>query len=490
MIKKINSGERVRMYLQIKNYYEKAIMVPFCCLIAISLIGLITVSCNRSSEIKLEGSFFSTQNSEMIAKVYNSGFADSHDSYNGLSTASNGKVYYVLSSELIDKGGQMFSFDPMRDSIEYLGDLNEFCGEKDLKNIAQGKCHVNFIENEGKLYFATHMGYYTISDGIEKVGIPSNGFKEYQGGHLLAYNVEKKTCEDLGVAPHKEGIITMNMDTKRGFIYGLTWPTGYFFRYDIARREMKDLGPFTKKGEAGEGQDFRVICRSIAIDPETGNVYLTNSEGQIKFLKLGSDVVEVVQGVDLIKDYFGVYDASQRGSMAYNWRQTFWYHKEKNIYGVHGNSGYLFRFDPRTLKVEVLERLTSIPSRKSGMADQFSYGYLGFKLGPDERTIYYLTGAPADDGQESHVEGDTTSFKGGARGVENLHLITYDIPTGRYIDHGAIFYSDGQRPLYVNSVAIGSDGTIYTLARITENNITRTDLVKIPNPFRRETNVK
>jgi hypothetical protein len=29
------------------------------------------------------------------------------------------------------------------------------------------------------------------------------------------------------------------------------------------------------------------------------------------------------------------------------------------------------------------------------MFDEFSYGYLGFTLGPDEQTIYYLTGGPS-----------------------------------------------------------------------------------------------
>ena len=61
---------------------------------------------------------------------------------------------------------------------------------------------------------------------------------------------------------------------------------------------------------------------------------------------------------------------------------------------MHGNSGYLFRFDPRAARVEVMDRITSLPSKRSGMFDQFSYGYLGFALGPDGRTIYYLTGGP------------------------------------------------------------------------------------------------
>jgi hypothetical protein len=118
------------------------------------------------------------------------------------------------------------------------------------------------------------------------------------------------------------------------------------------------------------------------------------------------------------------------------------------------------------------------------MNDQFSYGYLGFKLGPDGRTIYYLTGAPIYiDGKR--VKGAESTAKGEAKGLEDLHLITYDIPAKKYIDHGAIFFPDGERPLYVNSIAIGDDGTVFSMGRVTRNGKTVTDLFSIPSPFKK-----
>lgn len=435
------------------------------------------------SGVTLTGKFYKTSG-RLIAKVYNSQFEYSHDTYNGLSSASDGRIYYVLSSELIDTGGQMYSFDPENEKIEHSGDLTEMSGEKDMKVVAQGKSHVNFYESKGKLYFSTHIGYYSIVDGMEMPGIPTGGYKPYRGGHLLVYDMKTRKSESLGIAPGGEGILTMAMDTWRGLIYGLTWPTGYLFRFDTERKKMKNLGPFTGTGESSKGKNYRVICRSIAIDPGDGAAYLTNAEGDIKRLKPDSNVVETVREVDMRKDYFGKYEVSAAGSMAYNWRQVFWYPPENNFYGVHGNSGYLFRFDPSAPLLEVLERITSAPSRRSGMFDYFSFGYLGFTLGPDGRTIYYLTGGPIYV-KGKRLQGEDTISRGAARGLENLHLITYDIPTGTYIDHGAVFYPDGQRPTYVNSIAVGSDGTIYTLARITENGHTRTDLVGIPDPFRK-----
>src|SRR5256885_14746672 len=109
---------------------------------------------------------------KLMAKVHNSGFAAAHDSYNCISSATDGKVYYVLSSEVFDVAAQMYSFNPATEAIEHLGDLNEACNQKNAKAIAQGKSHVNFVEANGKLYFATHVGYYSIIDGMEKMGVP------------------------------------------------------------------------------------------------------------------------------------------------------------------------------------------------------------------------------------------------------------------------------------------------------------------------------
>jgi len=420
---------------------------------------------------------------KLTARTYNSGFADAHDTYNGISAASDGKIYYVLSSERYDLGAQMFVFDPASKSIKRLGDITEACGEKGLKTIVQGKSHVNFVESKGKLYFATHVGFYSNIDGMEKMGIPPEGWKRYPGGHLLAYDLKTGQFEDLGLAPEGEGILSMNMDPRHGRIFGITWPSGMFFRCDIASRQLKNFGKLCAEGENGKGAAYRTICRSIAVNPEDGSAYLTTSEGAILRYRADADALETVQGEDLKKDYFGLYDPTSPGHMGYNWRQTVWQPVEKVVYGVHGNSGYLFRFDPRVPQVEVLDRLTSQPSQRSGMFDQFSYGYLGFTLGPDKQTLHYLTGGPIYVNGK-RVKGKESTAMGEAKGLEDLHLITYDTRKARYHDHGSIFFVDGQRPLYVNSIAVGLDGTVYALGRITENGHTRADLFSVQGPFK------
>lgn len=419
---------------------------------------------------------------KLTAKVFNSGFPEGHDTYNGMGTGSDGKIYYVISSESYDVGAKMFCFDPKTEKIRYIGDVTEACGEKGLKAVPQGKSHVNFVESNGKLYFATHIGVYANIGGEDTLGPPPPGYKPYPGGHFLAYDMQTGKFEDLAINPNRDGIISMTMDTRRGRLYGLTWPSAHFIRFDLAKRELRDLGqiPSRTPGLAL----YRGLCRAPIADPEDGSVYFTTVEGLIVRYVYARDALEIVEGEDMKKDYFGCYDPAQPGHMGYNWRQTFWHPKEKVIYGVHGNSGYLFRFDPRVPRVEVLERITSEPSKRCGMYDQFSFGYLGFALGPDLETIYYLTGGPIYINGK-RLTGKATTAKGEAKGLENLHLVTWHIPTQRYTDHGAVFYEDGQRPLYVNSIAIGHDGSVYSLGRVTEGGKTRTDLFRIPPVIKR-----
>ncbi len=420
----------------------------------------------------------------LLANHYFSGFEDAHDTYNAISSASDGKIYYVLSSASIDKGGQAYSYNPKTDKITFLGDLTGICGEKEQKAIAQGKSHVDFYELNGKLYFASHVGFYEIIDGMERLPVnPPDGYKLYKGGHFLSYDLSSGKFEDLAVAPEGEGIITMTMDKQREQIYCLSWPKGFFLHYDIKSKKLKNLGQVSANGEAGNpGKDFRVLCRSMFVDPKDGYVYYSTAEGDIYTYKPDSSVIRKLEGADLRLDYFGKYDPMNPGNMGYNWRMITWYPAEEVAYGVHGNSGYLFRFDPRNKKVEIVDRITSEPSKRSGMFDQFSYGYLGFELGPDGHTLYYLTGGPIYiNGQR--VKGVDEIAMGAARGLENLHLITFNIPDKKYTDHGPIFYPDGSRPTYVNSIAVGSDGNVYTLARFENNGKIIEDLVKISNPF-------
>ena len=446
-------------------------------LIVMTSFMFISTQCNTPKTS--ENPISENESASLTAKHYYSGFPDAHDTYNAISAASDGKIYYVLSSDKHDVGGQFYVYDPATDQTVFIADLSEAVGEKDKKYISQGKSHVEFYEHDGKLFFATHVGYYEMIDGSEclPVNAPA-GYQLYPGGHFVAYDMKTGKIESLALAPHGEGVLTMTMDKKRGHLYSITWPKGYLLDYDLNTKQLKDLGLVSEQGEGGViGKDYRVICRSMFVDPRDGNVYYSTAEGDIFFYRPGLTKPEKLADVDMRLDYLGCYDYTGAGSMGYNWRKIFWYEPENVAYGVHGNSGYLFRFDPKTKRIELVERIVSEPSKKSGMFDQFSYGYLGYMLGKDQ-TIYYLTGGPIyQDGKR--LKGVDRIAMGAARGLENLHLVTFNIPKQEYKDLGPIFYADGELPTYVNSIAQDKAGNIYTLARFMHNGKEIEDLVKI-----------
>lgn len=419
----------------------------------------------------------------LTARGLDSGFELSNGTFNGMLAASDGKIYYVLCAENIDTGAQMYSYDPATEKITHLGDLTEAAGEKGQKSIPQGKSHVNFVESNGKLYFSTHVDWYSVQGGLELMAPPPPGYKPYPGGHFLSYDTASGRFENLAKAPAGQGIIAMNMDTKRGRLYGLTWPSGYFLRYDLKSGELKNLGPLYRDGENNHWT-FRVLCRALPVDPRDGSVYFTNADGDILRYRYDRDALETVQGDNLRKDYFGAWnplDGQDRAGMGYGWRQAVWYAPENAIYAIHGRSAYLLRFDPRAERVDVLRRIASEPTLRSGDYDDFHFGYLSLTLGPDGHTLYYLTeGGIVENGKRVVVYARPTRPGGRGGPIEDLHLITYDIPAAKYIDHGAIFFSDGGRPGLVNSIAVGKDGSTYCITNIPGSGHRHIDLVRIP----------
>ena len=173
--------------------------IPFC----LALTTVLVSACGAAlADPPADASSPTSGVPRLIAESYDSGFKLAHDTYNGMGAGSDGKIYYVLCAEGHNVAGQMFALrSGHEEDRATLGDLTEACGEKDMKAVAQGKSHVNFVECQGKLYFATHTGFYAIIDDMEKMGPPPPGWKPYQGGHFLAYDMATGKFENLALRP-------------------------------------------------------------------------------------------------------------------------------------------------------------------------------------------------------------------------------------------------------------------------------------------------
>jgi hypothetical protein len=406
-----------------------------------------------------------------------SGFAECDSNFDSLSVASDGCVYYTLCTHNVDTHARIYRYDPKTDEApDCLGILGEIVGEAGQKSIPQGKSHSQYYEHDGKLYLATHYGYYKPSSNKEEPAETPEGYKPYPGGHFLEYDMATGQFRDLAKAVEGEGIITMTMDAARGRLYGLTWPRGHFVYYDLEDAELKDLGPVSRGGETGDGEDYFCLCRTLGVHPADGSVYFTNPDGEVKRYNYSTDSVESTD-VSFKLDIFGHWDPHEPGHQGYNWRKAYWHEAHGKFYAIHGKSGFLFSFDPASGRVDVIERLVPDQLRRSGAYEPFRYGYMSFAMGADNDTFYYLTAA--------------TDHQADGRVVpEVLHLTTYRLSTGEYADHGALQLDDGRHPTMTHSIAVHPAGRIYTVPWIekpdadpNERVKQQVDLISLANPL-------
>jgi len=384
-------------------------------------------------------------------RLHPSGFTMADSNFYSLTRVSDGRLYYTLCSHNINTHGRVYRYDTTTETVELICDLGEVAGEAGLKTLPQGKSHSPFFEREGILYFATHYGYFATTDKREEPADVPEGYKPYPGGHLMSYNMGTGELRDLAKAPPEEGILTLNMDPRRGLLYGLTWPKGYFLVYDIAAGELRNLGPACGGGEAGRGEDYFCLVRSFAVDPRDGRVYFTCADGRVVRYDPdhAPDRVETVEGLSFKRDIFGCWDHTRPGHQGYNWRDIRWHEPTGLFWGVHPKSGWLFTFDPPAGRIELIERICSEPLRRSGAFEPFRYGYLTLTFGDDNETIYYLTGTGPLIAEDGRTVKETT------------RLVTYNIRTGARIDHGVLRLDDGRYPTMSQSIAYGPDRRIY-----------------------------
>jgi hypothetical protein len=483
----------------------------------------------------------------LLAESFEAGFSLSHDTYNSIGVSQGSRqVYYVLSCEEPDVGAKLFGvplqqpwgaattgFSPPPGNgaggkkgngkgaapvaqqegtckVAVVGDLTEACDDPPSA-VVQGKAHVPLVEDPSRehVWFASHVGYYTMVDGMETLPVPPvrpAHIGPYPGGCVLRLNTKTGKLSSLARLDDGEGIITQAFDFQRERIFNLSWPSGWLCIVGRDAASATGWSVLHKLDYPGRGGGesvhprtggYRPVCRSMAVDPRTGKCYLSNTAGDILEVDVeggggaaagAPSVKPVLSGSEgLVRDYFGKYDITAPGSMGYHWRQVQWVDGHRGtgcIVGMHGNSGYLFEVSlpaPASggrASLELVERLTSLPSRRSGLGDQFSYGYLGFEV--KNGFAYYLTGAPIYGADGKRVLGKASTNKGEAKGLEHLHLVTYDLAKGAYADHGPIFYAARIGfPTYVNSIAVGGDGWVYALGNFPDG---KTDLFRVRDP--------
>ena len=378
---------------------------------------------------------------------FNPEFLVADCNYHSLVAASDGRIYFTLGTHNPDYACRMYRFDPGTEEMSLVCEFDKALGEDATQNITQGKIHTRLFEHAGKLWFASHIAFY-------EDGLPGTHYGErtpHKGGHFMSYDLETGKIADLARVLPSEGIISMTVDKENEILYGITWPSGLLVSYDIPSEDLRCWGAVQGRGEWGHHPtEWERICRTLAIDPE-GHVYGSTMDGQIwRYDRKETQRVSYIEGLDLSKLPFSQSaEETNKGDFQNNWRAIEWNPNTNSFWGILFETTTLFEFVPSQNYVRSAVDLR--PEQYRWMPRNPETSQLGFAVGP-ENTIFYLCHGPA------------VAIAGKPEIQSGLYLLTYDIDSGKLTDHGPVISENQRRVFFSESIAIGRDDHIYTVA--------------------------
>jgi hypothetical protein len=178
-------------------------------------------------------------------------------------------------------------------------------------------------------------------------------YESYPGGHLYKFDPKKERdsrkrmqrpdphrplpfLTDTGIAVEGEGIVCLVSGSRE--LYGVTFPSGYFFIKDLETGKTADKGKIC--GPPLNEEPFRSIPRSLLVDSR-GRVWGSGDYGALFHYDPGIDKIVHHPSLrlpsELGREFKTIVDAMVMGP-------------DGLIYGGTSD-GYVFRFDPETKKI-------------------------------------------------------------------------------------------------------------------------------------------
>ena len=256
-------------------------------------------------------------------------------------------------------------------------------------------------------------GFKKGKDGIFYAGTMANKNKDggSGSGHLIKININKQgnlSVEDLGSPIPGESIFSLLSNANGNLLYGITYPSGIFYSYNLKTKEVKqyrDLIPTEN--------DFKTL-HSQAILPES---YLAKAlvEDDHGFI-YGSLPINKIFAFDPKNESFEILNSEipevwgrRALGQIESWTKT----ADGTIYGGNAGDGQLFILDPITRKIKnlgkpiMMNRLKGLTFAKDGKL----YGIAGGSPGYAHLFSY-------DDESEGYLDMGNPEFKMVAPGIE------------------------------------------------------------------------
>lgn len=169
------------------------------------------------------------------------------DSCWSLSAGPDRQIYAAACLELLPGGVvKLVRYNDRTDSLDYLLDLSEAVDDAwDSGRATQCKIHYSFAPSprNGMLYMATHLSGPPYDLPIYSPwGSWHDPERCFRGSALVVFDTRTDRVAWWDTLIPKEGCRCLAFDKERQWLYALSYPRDHLFRYDLERRERRDLG--------------------------------------------------------------------------------------------------------------------------------------------------------------------------------------------------------------------------------------------------------
>jgi len=374
--------------------------------------------------------------------------SDFDGQWQGITVASDGNCYFASSTHSDRHGAGFFRYDPVRKKLIVLArDMTAICGE-DLRQSRQGKIHSPIVENEGWLYFATHLANYW-----------PEAEAAYPGAHVLGFELKTGKFRDFGVLKKGFSIYSfVNVDPARRCLYVVSTPFResdirtdgcHVFRIDIASGRTTDLG-LAKRGKHGSFWSF--------VD-NRGDLWFTfwrDNAGDLYCLRAETDKIEkfpgVLPGAELA---FGGGASTNQRDRGWTWAAA-----------LPGRRQCLFTmgcYDDGDERLWIFDPAGDVASGAAFRAvHEVGPVFLSLALAGDR--VYFIQRGDPASARGWWAEAHRDDPVGAAGGTEDLHLrsVSIDPQAGRPVtDYGRIVDRDGRTPRSIDSLAADAEGRVF-----------------------------
>jgi hypothetical protein len=369
--------------------------------------------------------------------------------WDGVYAARSGKVYSGLMRE--GASSNFYEYDPVTDSNRLLFNMSEFLGMRGKGIRTPSKIHNAPVEdNDGNIYFVP------MNNGS---GPRNIDFLSWPGGYWLRYEPGTGKLENLGLVDKQVGFYPLTIDRTRNFLFGVAF-NGYLYRFDI------ENGKTTKLDRVANWD----INRNIFCD-DKGNVYGSFPPGRVwKYEAEHERVVDLNIRQPHDPTFWPQQMRNPMLDRTDDWRAVDWDPINNVAYGITCGSGnILFRFDPHRGPHGEFTALTRLCDPKYWGTNQknIPFAPLAFTLDSQNQKIYFVPSA------RSYQVGEWAE----TFGTDQVHhLIMYDIASGKRVDLGKMVTEDGRRVFGCEGATTGPDGTVYIVGQVeveNEENATR-----------------